>query len=155
MSFYHFRCLPTFPYLVFNACIRSIAFFVLLVEAFTDISLATWSIIKVKYDISITIACEAWFPLWSLGNVFFGQESFHCLIIISSFRELERAKGNFPVQGNFSCVETQFKVAGSVRFKNWGKCKYHLQKVIMDISKKNEIKVMHRIRFRVSDTVDG
>ena len=35
------------------------------------------------------------------------------------------------------------------------KCKFQPQKVPMDISEKNKTKVMHRITFRASNTVNG
>ena len=35
------------------------------------------------------------------------------------------------------------------------KCKFQQEKLPMDLSEKNEIKVMHRIIFRASNTVKG
>ena len=72
-------------------------------------------------------------------SINFKKIKFFCLKFVSDFIELMK----------------MFKVAPYCFLKTDGKCKFRPQKVPMDISEKNETKVMHRMPFRASNTVNG
>ena len=80
---------------------------------------------------------------------------------MKSYPKLVLAKTNLSCVRSFDLAAllgsqaSPLKVAPCCFLTNGGKNKFQLQKVLMGISEKNEIKAMHKITFRASNSVNG